>query len=158
MHTDVQQCPARKPDLGDTWKEAASLPPCLLSIRSWYPCGLVVGECYFLGLSFQCAKVDSRKQRVDCCWICMQSHPHQSRTGYAAPILCGIWQALEPQTHLPNWNSFQEAMRSMSVWRSCSAPELFPLCRVKYFLNIRKLNYWSLLSLPLFEDTSCHFQ
>lgn len=130
---------AVKPDLGDTWREAASLPPCLLSIRSWYPCtylvfdGLALGECCFLGLSFQYAKVDSRKQRVDCCWICMLPHPHRSRTGCAAPVLRGIWQALEPQTHLPNWNSSQEAMPSMSVWRSCPAPEILPFMQSEIF-------------------------
>lgn len=69
-----------------------------------------------------------------------------------------LWQALEPQTHLPNGTVPKKSCHPSLSGGAVLFQSSHPLCRVKYFLNIRKVSYWSLLSLSLLEGSSCHFQ
>lgn len=145
-------------------REAAPLPPaCLASTRgtlvlSWCMVGQPWVSAVFQIFTFPVR----RKQRVDRCWVCMLSHPHQYRAGCASsPCLHGI-----PRSDR-RWILTRICQIGIVPQKLChpcpsggAAPfqSSYPLCRMKYFLNIRKLSDWSLLSLSLFEGSSCHFQ
>lgn len=64
-------------------RESTSLPPCLLSIHSWDPCAFLV----FGGLALDECCFQYAESRVQCCWICMLSHPHCQRTGCVLLLL-----------------------------------------------------------------------
>lgn len=88
-------------------RKAASLPPCLLRVRSLDYCpflvfrGLALGECCFLDLSFQCAESKEWTVAGPACW---STHTGKEQ-GVLLPfsiVSLTLTEALEPQTRLPN--------------------------------------------------------